>query len=110
MKGPFWSAVGLGRGNVTVLPRVSSSRVNGMRHFHEAFVGGAAPPAWRRGFRPPAKREQPGPCTSRIRRATMADQPEVHDIEEPSQEELREELDKKPRDSLEPTVAGAAAA
>ncbi|HEX9546687.1 MAG TPA: hypothetical protein VF942_05075 [Acidimicrobiales bacterium] len=40
----------------------------------------------------------------------MADQPEVHDIEEPSQEELREELDKKPRDSLEPTVAGAAAA
>jgi hypothetical protein len=40
----------------------------------------------------------------------MGEQPEVHNIEEPSQEEVQEELDKEPGDSLEPTVAGAAAA
>jgi hypothetical protein len=40
----------------------------------------------------------------------MSDQPEIHNIDDPPQEELREQLDKKPGDSLEPTVAGAAAA
>ncbi|HEY4939322.1 MAG: hypothetical protein QOH66_256 [Actinomycetota bacterium] len=40
----------------------------------------------------------------------MAEQPEIHDIDEPSQEEVQKELDKEPGDSLEPTVAGAAAA
>jgi hypothetical protein len=40
----------------------------------------------------------------------MGEQPEVRNIEEPSQEELRKELDKEPGDSLDPTVAGAAAA
>ena len=40
----------------------------------------------------------------------MTEQPEIHDIEEPSQEEVQKELDKEPGDSLEPTVAGAAAA
>jgi hypothetical protein len=40
----------------------------------------------------------------------MAEQPEIHDIAEPPQEEVREELDKEPGDSLEPSVAGAAAA
>ena len=40
----------------------------------------------------------------------MGEQPEIHNVEEPSQEELQAELDKEPGDSLEPTVAGAAAA
>ena len=40
----------------------------------------------------------------------MSEQQEIHDIEEPSQEEVQAELDKEPGDSLEPTVAGAAAA
>ncbi|MCW3036112.1 MAG: hypothetical protein JWM17_1424 [Actinobacteria bacterium] len=40
----------------------------------------------------------------------MAEQPEIHNIDEPPQEEVQKELDKEPGDSLEPTVAGAAAA
>ena len=40
----------------------------------------------------------------------MGEQPEIHNIEEPPEEELQAELDKKPGDSLEPTVAGAKAA
>lgn len=40
----------------------------------------------------------------------MADQAEIHDIDDPPQDELQAELDKEPGDKLEPTVAGAAAA
>jgi hypothetical protein len=40
----------------------------------------------------------------------MSEQTEVHNIEEPSEEEVQAELDKEPGDSLEPTVAGAKAA
>jgi hypothetical protein len=40
----------------------------------------------------------------------MGEQPEIHNVGEPSQEEVGKELDKEPGDSLEPTVAGAAAA
>ena len=40
----------------------------------------------------------------------MSEQPEIHNIEEPPEEEVQAELDKEPGDSLEPTVAGAKAA
>jgi hypothetical protein len=40
----------------------------------------------------------------------MADQPKIQESAEPDPEEVREELEKKPGDTLEPTVAGAEAA
>jgi hypothetical protein len=40
----------------------------------------------------------------------MAEGAEIHNIDEPPKEELQKELDKEPGDTLEPTVAGAAAA
>ena len=48
---------------------------------------------------------------TRGKEGEMADQqPEIQEKAEPSEEEVRSELDKKPGDSLEPTVAGAEAA